>query len=347
MEFELNFKKYEGEGISIKNIYKHISDHDIFNHYYGPYTIGKITSSPFRIDDHPSFGIYVSRYTGKLMFNDFMLGSGNSIQFVKMKYRCSYQQALSIINEDFNLGYNSESIPDNIRNCSKPFYGRVNAKAKFKTRKPPTIKIRERNWMIKDKEYWKDKYNISSSTLNYFKVSPITFFQIDSQIIYGDSLCYAYYFKDGIYKIYQPNKTNSTFKWYTNVNPTIPWQGYNQLPNTDDILFITSSLKDVMVLYECGYSAIAPHSENGIFTQRMYAELKERFLYIVIYYDNDEAGVKHSTTITNTFKDLLYINNPKQCNAKDPSDYVNDYSLDELKELIKTKLKEKIDEEWI
>lgn len=331
-QLTLDFKNTGSEILCKENIMKKVSPYDIFFHYYGNFTVGKLEHSPFRVDEKPSFGIYVSKRNGELVYNDYRLGGGDCIAFVKYKYGCSYTEALKIINRDFglNLIEFGKDINKDIDKAIKQKSIITNYKPKPKPFFP--IKIKVRNWLDRDKNYWWKKYQIKLETLKFYRVYPLTRFWIGEQKFYTDKLCYGYFFKEGVFKIYQPLLTNTTGKWYSNIDNSIPWQGYHQLPEKADILFITSSLKDVMVLYELGYAAIAPHTEKQIFTKDMYEELKQRFKHIIVYYDNDEAGVTHSTKITKQFP-VDYINNPKGL-PKDPSDFVEDYSLMELDSLI-------------
>ena len=68
---------------------------------------------------------------------------------------------------------------------------------------------------------------------------------------------YAYYFpRTGNYKIYIPNE-NKWNKWDTNANNDWDIQGYDQLPEKGETVYITKSMKDCMVMYELGLNAVA------------------------------------------------------------------------------------------
>lgn len=58
-----------------------------------------------------------------------------------------------------------------------------------------------------------------------------------------------------------------------------------------DWIVVTKSLKDVMVLYEYGITAIAPCSENEFLTQAQYDRLKKKYKQIYLFYDNDKPGL--------------------------------------------------------
>jgi hypothetical protein len=74
-------------------------------------------------------------------------------------------------------------------------------------------------------------------------------------------------------------------------------QGYEQLPKTGKLLIITKSLKDVMVLYELGYNAVALQSENDNLNKQIFIELSNRFKKIVIFFDNDLPGLDASVKL--------------------------------------------------
>lgn len=325
---ELDFSDIYEVHLNKANILKKISSYDIFHNYLGDFEVGKIMHSPLRVDPNPSFGIYVSKYTGDLLYNDFKLGSGNCFDFIMNKYNCSYGEALAMINRDFNLKMFTTVNLNTTNIKPKP----VITGYKPKLRSRIKIKVKVREWLERDKNYWWNKYNINISTLNFYQVYPLIAFWLDSQRFYPHKLCYGYYYEPGIFKIYQPMLKINQGKWFSNINTDIKWQGFDQLPDEGDILFITSSLKDVMVLYELNYSAIAPHTEHQKMTDELYLQLKSRFNKIIVYYDNDEAGVLHSTNMCNNFN-LDYINNPKEY-PKDPSDFIDKYNQDELRDLI-------------
>jgi len=325
---DLNLSNIPHEPISKEKILEKISEYDIFLHYIGHFEIGKVMNSPLRIDDTPSFGIYVSNKTGNLLFNDFREGAGNCFHFVMKKYNCSFHKALAIINRDFNLGLHTNANIDISDVQAKPVVTGYKPKSKSKIK----IRVATRKWLSRDKEYWHDKYCVSLSTLRKFKVYPVTAYWMGGQRFYANKLCYGYYFRPGVFKIYQPTQTVKTGKWLSNIDDTVSWHGYDQLPEKGDIVFITSSLKDVMVLHELGYPAIAPHTESQILPVELYNELSGRFRKVIVYYDNDEAGVLHSTKICNKYS-IDYINNPKEY-PKDPSDFVDDYSKEELTDMI-------------
>ena len=50
-------------------------------------------------------------------------------------------------------------------------------------------------------------------------------------------------------------------------------------------------------LYSCGITAIAPCSENLFVSKSILEDLKKRFKYIVVFYDNDIPGISNMRKI--------------------------------------------------
>jgi hypothetical protein len=180
-----------------------------------------------------------------------------------------------------------------------------------------------------DDEYW-GQYGIDRTILKKFNVFPISFFWINDVIqtlIYTkDSPMYAYKIFNK-FKIYRPLSKFRKDKWRTNCS-NLDLQGYEQLPETGDLLILTKSLKDVMVLYTLGYNAVALQSENDHLNKSVYESLCERFKNIVIFFDNDEPGIKSAIKLSEQY-DMRYVHLDSVLhsvyNIKDISDYIKDF----------------------
>ena len=106
-----------------------------------------------------------------------------------------------------------------------------------------------------------------------------------------------------------------------------------EYPEKAEILFFTKALKDVMVLNEFGYSAVAPPSEMSVVPKEVISELNRRFKRIVILFDRDAAGINAARKLVAKTKwDFLFIN--KKYGAKDISDLVLSAGADEAKKVI-------------
>lgn len=107
-------------------------------------------------------------------------------------------------------------------------------------------------------------------------------------------LVFGYYggIREGIerWRIYMPG--NRKHKFVSNWK-SFRLQGAHMLPKSGDAIVITKSLKDVMVLYEFGIPAIAPISENCYLTDAQHNKLINKFNKVVLFYDNDYAGISN------------------------------------------------------
>lgn len=308
-----------------ENVLDKISSYDIFMKYSeGFEKLGKGFKSPLRDDDkNPS--AYIIMYEGDLLFNDFGKGSYRAIDFVAEKYNLSFRDALKKINKDFNLGLGGSmsSITEIYKPHVKPIF----------YEKPTTvIKVKRRDWTEDDLDYWWNQYRISFHTLELFSVSPISHFQINDVVYKADVLAYNYdyYWEDEVFrrKIYQPY---SEYKWFSNGGKVV--QGEGMLSKHGDLLIITSSLKDVMTLYELGYTAIAPTCETSFVPEHYFMKQQKRFRKVILFMDSDDTGIKMNKRLSEKWG-LFYITIPEQYNCKDISDFVKTYSKNNAKLLL-------------
>jgi DNA primase len=140
---------------------------------------------------------------------------------------------------------------------------------------------------------------------------------------------YAYKIDDK-FKIYRPFNTKYT-KWRANVT-TENIQGLKQLPKGQrNLLIITKSLKDVMVLYKMGYDAVSPSSETTFLPTKILDKLKKKYKHILILYDRDRTGMLKARTYSKEYGlDAFFVN--KKFNSKDISDAVANCGFDAVKE---------------
>ena len=318
------------EYLTKETLLKHLDQYDIYAYYLGTFDVYNIMSSPFRADKSPSFGVF--QVDGKLIYNDFKLGGGDCIMFTMYMESCNYQQALGILNRRYKINlieYKTQYANSKFTRPAKKYNKIVNEKEDY------WINISLRHWMKRDKEYW-SQYEISLATLEFYNVNPINRFWINTYTYNVDKLSYSYYYSDRVYKIYQPHKTVATGKFFSNIKDKEQYQGSNQLPDKGDILFITSSLKDVMVLYEAGFWAIAPHTEHQILSERLFMHYSSKWDLVNVLYDNDEAGILHANKMVEKFG-IKSIVMPDS-DTKDPSDFVKKYDLNSLKQWIQQQI---------
>lgn len=305
---------------TLDTILEKVSEYDIYARYLGNFKLGSTMNSPLRKDNNPSFGIFVSKTSGKMVWKDMATGEyGNVVKFIqKLLSLRTYTDALEEISRDFDI----QNKPKIVTRLYKA-HNKV-------------IKVKRKAFTKKDLEYWA-KYNITKETLQDYNVSSISGYFVDESYneISKEELgfCYKVFNR---FKIYRPN-TVKLKKWRSSLKP-LDIQGFEQLSATNKILIITKSLKDVMVLKELGYDSVAPASETTKIPTNVITNLKQRFNKIYVLYDDDATGQKTSTEMAENhgFK-TIYI--PREDGVKDISDYVKKYGLKQGEALIKNLLK--------
>ena len=296
--------------------------------------------SPLRSDNHVTCSFFRGK-SGNLYFKDFASGKCLTFEGVVMeKYNCNYHTALKIIAKDF--GYTKDSPVKKIA---------VKIQPKFEEEKQTFIQIEAKEFSEPELKWW-GSFGITKDILHRFKVYSCSTVFLNRNI-YAQSAqhspIYGYYFgkKESIeqWRIYMPKRKE--FRFIGNVS-TKTIQGYKQLAKTGKLVVITKSMKDVMCLYSLGISAIAPNSETQFVSDKVLEELKQRFKYIVLLYDNDLTGVRFTNKIRKQHSELIVSMIPRSTGAKDISDYYYMYGRKNTQEFItnyikKLKKNEKVD----
>lgn len=313
--------KLKDKKLTAENILKVVSEYDIYSLYLGNFVIGSKMHSPFRKDNVKSFGVFEAHSSKDLLFNDYRLGAGNVFKFVMTMEGVSYLEALSIINQQFNLGlYDTINVDYKKREFTKYAVKKADKEQK-------SIHIKIRDYSKRDVEYFSPL-----DVTKIHKLYPISHVWINGFMFNTESLAYAFRYDRNVYKIYQPFSID--YKWITNISPEIGWYGLDLLPEEGDLLFVASSNKDAAVFHQLDYNAIAPHTEAQKFTLEMYEELSKRFKRIIIFYDNDETGILKAKEFSEYYK-LEYLHLEEE-STKDPFEFIKKYnSMEDFDKWIK------------
>lgn len=304
------------------------SEETYMHTYLGLQVKSGLQISPLRNDHKPTASFYRNR-KGELIFHDFGIGfHENFIGVVMHLNKCTYGQALQIIAEDFGyVSKNSNRDPIKIKISNE----------RLEEKSDTIIQITDREFTSNELKWW-ESFGIQKSTLKKFKVH-----SCDSVFLNGNyfaspnSRChmFGYYCgkKNGeeLWRIYMPQR--KMFRFLSNTGKSFI-QGSKQLPDSGDLLVITKSLKDVMVLYEFGISAIAPCSEVLFISNAQLNRLKQRFKKIIVLYDNDLPGIEGMRKIKSKYPELNYFWIPRKFGAKDISDFVKKYGISQTKNYI-------------
>lgn len=329
---------FKNINLNTKQILELVSEQSIYEYYLGTsIKESKLYKCPIHDDHNPSLGFYVNKHNN-LTYNCFGCGSkGNVFEFVKELYKIDFKESVIKIQKDLNLKNSyvfntNNSINSNsaISNCSNSGFD-----VQKKTQIIPTFKPFNKI----DYDYW-NQYYISLSLLLEYNIKACKLVYIVNKLNeyklwahYTDKEPLYSYQLDDTFKIYRPLSDKSG-KWLstTGLNDI---QGLKQLSDKGELLIITSSMKDVLVLKVMGYNAIALGGEGNSIPEKILDYLWACFDNIVVFYDNDKAGIKYGEKFSKQIgTGYMYI--PEEFeDTKDISDFVKKYDLKTGIELIK------------
>lgn len=314
--------------LSREAILKRISEFDIFRYYIsGLEKPNQPFCSELRKDHSPT--CRVSLLGVGYRYKDF--GTGDTytcFAYVQAKYGLKSYEALRVIAADFRLGLDNYTP---VRRTRKPI---IEVLTGVETvAKETLIKIVPKEFTKADINYWL-QYNITPCLLKKYNVKSISNYYLNNSVINIPKAerAFAYCFGNYKYKILRPD--NPDWKWTNNAGGII--QGLKQLPKGGDIMYITSSLKDVIVLDSLGFNSVAPQSENTLIDVKLIEKFKKYYNHVVIYYNNDKPGIEAAEEHSKYYN-LPYIYHPEE-DPKDPSDYVKEKGILKYKQLMEEML---------
>jgi len=352
-----------------------ISQVSIFSAYTGVDTeviencieTGEFISSPFRVDEHPSFGFkYDSR--GKLKAKDFAgYFHGDCFDAAALVISEIIHKNVDISNKGWfifvlkHIAYTFRNIiygKDKDENIEGIIAEGVNAARNRK----PIIEFVPRQWNNYDKNYWR-KFHVPISYLNTNFVYPVDYFYINRKVnpepkYYYENdrkdVCYAYMLgqdKRGVYniKLYFPNRKHGTVRFITNSNCL---EGLLNLELSEyDSIIITKSTKDRISLrayldaidLSISYGGTAlrtiglvniPH-ESYKLKQNEYDWLRAKCPngLILSLMDNDNTGYREAIWLRNNYN-IIPLCIPREYEVKDFAELRSKYSIETIKELI-------------
>lgn len=308
------------ETITQDELFTYVRQEDIFEKYLGitPELNYKKFTNPLRKDKKAdcTFGWH----DGMLWFRDFPKGlSWNCITLVMETEHLNYYQAIARIAFDFR-----------IKKDSRPKHLASSTSTKVKSSKKLEVKVQ--GWQSEDVVFW-GVYHINSDTLKRFKVYSIKYVWLNGQLIYSYNSkdpCIGYWCGSGKWKLYFYKREHSRFIGNISKDHI---QGYDELDPTGDILIITKSMKDIILLKQFGINSIAPHGEGYMLNSDLINELQSRFKKIFLLYDNDPAGIEASNKMHDLYPILTQIYIPANI-SKDITDFSKIFGEDQAKQLI-------------
>lgn len=330
--------------INKEKILEYVTEKEIYELVFGfqPEQYQYVTS-PFRDDNNPGCWFSFDPNKNQLRFIDF--GNYDNIQGIKMSnidcfnavqiyYKLpNFFQTLNFIKEKLIKGKNLSRKTISVENTFKE---------KTKKRKV-LIEFTPKLYKPIDGRFW-SPYGITKENLIEDKV-----FSVLSYKLYntknGDFFkrvnfpCYCFTdFKESRKKLYIPYKKGAK-RFITNCIAD-DVGGYNSLPDFGKQLIITKSYKDWRVLKNQGINTVWFQNEGMIPSYEILIDLCRRFEKILVFFDNDEPGIKAGRKVV-THLNTLYKNkafqiylNPnllKSHYISDPSDLYKKKSEKHLK----------------
>jgi 5S rRNA maturation endonuclease (ribonuclease M5) len=329
-EFDFDYNAFD---VTKELLMSRHSQEKYMEHYLGVHVGRGLFKSPLRSDRRPTCAFYKNKH-GDLIMKDFgSTFSGNFINVVMAKFDVSYQKALRIIANDFGI------IKDPEIKINPPkieYSGNV-----LDEHEQSKIQIEAKDFSEKELKWW-GSFGITQETLKKFKIYSCKHVFLNGNLFTSSTEnipVFGYYGgkKDGIehWRIYMPTKRN--FRFISNWTKYMI-QGAHTLPDSGEVLVITKSLKDVACFYELGIPAIAPCSETIFLHDNQLQALKKKFKHIIVFFDNDIAGVSNMRKIKKKYPELSYYFIPRKYEVKDLSDAVKRYGLETVRNFLNEQL---------
>lgn len=287
-----------------ETILEKLSTFDIYRKYFGEFKPNVVTCNWMRGDKNPSF-IIGNKYQ-EFTHKDFSCDEwkGNCFAFVMQMFSCSFNDALKIIDRDFDLGITNGSSTKNyekiIANYTQPI---VTSKREF------FIQVKTRKFTHEELAYWNEYYQDIDDLRANNVYSIDTLYLNKKKFPLKDSELRFAYLYEGFWKIYRPYASKKE-KWMPNNVPITMMDGLNDIKDCD-VAFINKSKKDYMVMKKVFPCCCAVQNEGlGCFSEENVEYLKENSDKQILSFDADETGVKNSQLITEKFG-FDYCNVPK------------------------------------
>jgi DNA primase len=322
--------------LSIEAILSRISEYDIFR-FYMPnqdWKINRVTYSPFRHENNPSF--MIGNKMGYLLFIDYADTSkrGDCFNFVQMVHNLpNMSETLRKIDKDFGLGLSTGVMTEEYKRIISEY------KQPHLEKRYSLIQVKVRKFTKSELDYWAE-YHQDLQDLRDNNVYSIKELYLNKQRfpLGENELRFGYLYEGQYWKIYRPY-ADKKHKWMPNNVPITAMDGKLDITNCD-VAFINKSKKDYMVMKKIFPCSCAVQNEGlGCFSHENVEYLKANSDRQILSFDADDVGVQNSKQITEMF-DFDYTNVPRQYLAegiKDWADLAKAHGLQAIKDYLKTK----------
>lgn len=311
MEFSTKTIRKQAQPLTVEFVFSKVSPQEVFEKYYGSIKLGKKYPNLLTNSSKANCEFFIAR-DRNLLLKDFSTDEVYSaVKFVMEYHHCDFKTALRTIANNFAI--ERRTIQDYARKATL-------------SKKDTLIQIRVKPFTRFELKYW-EQFGITHETLKKFNVYSVGKLWINKNyrtIFPNRDPVFAYHFpKTNRLKIYKPLAKKKGYKWRSNLDSLEDINGLDQCPFSPE--YITSSLKDVMTLYEAGYTSIAPQSEVISLPPLIEKAITKD---TILLYDNDEVGINKAKKCGEKYDLRIKILQ----GAKDPSDFVKKFGLNKLKD---------------
>ena len=287
---------------NLTDIYKYIPQEVIFQYIFGENPdLNKKYLSPFRDDNNPN--CYFKNVNGHIYFVDWVEGTIDAIGSIRKKYDLTIRETVEYIKSNFNMDFECKSMVS---------YNKV-------IKIPTEISIIKRNWNVNDVNYWNKRYGIKKQHLEEDNVFPIAHYAYKKndklRYIIPITITYAISSQDK-FKIYSPLESKDNLKWLSNI-PKDHINGHYNIDSKN--IIITKSYKDHRVLYNLLNDNVIWLQNEGVIPNNINSFL-EPFDNIIIFYDNDKAGIAASNKLSKAINKQTRLIYTDESHLKDISD---------------------------
>lgn len=322
--------------LSIEAILSRISEYDIFRFYmpHRDWKINRVTYSPFRQENNPSF--MIGNKLGYLMFIDYADTSkrGDCFNFVQALHNLpSVSDTLKMIDRDFGLGLSTGVVTGEYKKIIAEY------KQPEIEKRYSLIQVKVRKFTQEELDYW-NQYHQDIQDLRDNNIYSIKDLYLNKQKfpLSDTELRFGYLYEGQYWKIYRPFADKKK-KWMPNNVPITAMDGKENIKNCE-VAFINKSKKDYMVMKKLFPCSCAVQNEGlGCFSHENVEFLKANSDRQILSFDADDVGVQNSKQITEMF-DFEYTNVPRQYLAegiKDWADLAKAHGLQAIENYLKSK----------
>lgn len=193
---------------------------------------------------------------------------------------------------------------------------------------PADIKVVVRDFNEEDLAYWL-QYEITKADLDFFNVKAVQESWLNGRLYRKHQAGNPHfrYLNKNKYKLYWPLEKDKQRKWLCNTNADSVFNA-DKLDFNLDLCVITSSMKDVIVMYKMGYiNCICANSETTLFSKKIMDFLKLKFPRIITLLNNDKAGIAAMEKYKELYGVDMFVIGDFFA-EKDPSDFLKVYDKD-------------------